>query len=424
MLSNKAKDFLEDLVQLAINQDYQVNSITFYNVFADLPEDEKNDDTILEMEDYLSGKNISIVSDSVELDGVESTLVLDQKIKPFDPSKIDINMKTLSLDAIVKRLKNEEMNLNTDFQRKAGLWTDVKKSQLIESILLKIPLPAFYFDASKDDNWLIIDGLQRVTALKEFIVDKSLKLKGMEFFSDLDDLTYNDLPRPFVRRIDETILVVYMVNKSTPKNVKYNIFKRINTGGLELSPQEIRHALYFGPAVKFLKKLSSCEEFLKTTCHSIKTDRMLDQEFVLRFVGVCCYGIEKYEGSSDDFLNETMEYINALDIDEMNEIEGQFIHTMDIIYRIFGNHSFRKMAPDGRRRPINKAVFETWCKVIIELDEKSQDNLVEKKDVLKQKYIDLCESRLFSDNIKASDKYAVNRRIALLEKIVDEVLTC
>ena len=177
-------------------------------------------------------------------------------------------------------------------------------------------MPAFYFDASDEDRWLVIDGLQRVTTLKEFIVDKSLKLKELEFFPELNGCLYDKLPRAFQRRIDETVINVYLVNPSTPANVKYNIFKRINTGGLELEPQEIRNALFQGNSTRFLKECASMQCFITATGGSVKSERMLDREFVLRYVSFCYLNLDHYTGNIDDFLNLGMKFLNRATEDE------------------------------------------------------------------------------------------------------------
>ena len=204
--------------------------------------------------------------------------------------------------------------------------------------------------------------------------------------------------------------------------MKYNIFKRLNTGGLELTPQEIRHALYQGQAAAFLKELSSSKEFLKVTCHSIKTDRMLDQEFVLRFMAVCYYGIENYDGMPEKFLNETMDYINQQKQEKIVNMRERFFEVMITIYRIFDNYAFRKMAVDGRRRPINKAIYEMWCKSIYDLDDKQRKKLIEKKHKLLTKYIKLCEQNDFQIYVKASDKYSYIKRVNQIKELVEEVI--
>jgi len=422
MLSEKILGYLDGLAKIAEGQDYKIESITFYNTYAEIPEKEKNEDTLLEMEEYLSGKNIEIIADGIELETENVSLSPDERIRPFDPTKINITMAPMALDSLVRRLKNEEINLNTEFQRKSGLWSNVKKSQLIESLLLKIPLPAFYFDASDDGEWLIIDGLQRITAIYEFIVMKTLKLEGLEFFNDLNGLGYEELPRQFSRRIDESSLITFTVKDGTPVNVKYNIFKRLNTGGLELKPQEIRHALYQGQATVFLKELSLSKDFLRVTCHSIKTERMLDQEFVLRFIAVCYYGIENYDSLPEDFLNETMDYINHQKTEKIKDIRTEFAAIMVIMYELFGNAAFRKMASDGRRRPINKAIYEMWCKAIFDLDSPKRKELKEKKEQLKINYIKLCERNDFLAYVRASDKYSYNKRMNQMKNLIEGVL--
>jgi len=105
------------------------------------------------------------------------------------------------MDLLIKRIEYEEINLNPDFQRNANIWTDKAKSRLIESLLIRIPLPAFYMDATKEDEWLIIDGLQRLSTFKSFILDQMLVLKDLEFLQDLETNKYSDLSRNYTRRI-------------------------------------------------------------------------------------------------------------------------------------------------------------------------------------------------------------------------------
>lgn len=275
-MKKKKKD-LDLLIDMGKRQAGKLSSMIVSNYFVGFPSEKQTDNLYQEMLSYLEKKGIEIINDGSEAENEDSLLPMPE-IRPFDPSKIDIDTKTMELSSIIERLEYNEINMNTDFQRKSGLWTDVQKSQLIESLLLRIPIPAFYFDGGIKDNWLIIDGLQRITALKKFVIDGDLRLSGLEFFHDLEGVKYTELPRTFIRRIKETNIVAYIVKGGTPANVKYHIFKRINTGGLELKPQEIRHALYQGPATDLCKKFAKFSEFQMATTYSIKDDRMMVQK--------------------------------------------------------------------------------------------------------------------------------------------------
>jgi len=420
MLTEKMKSELQKIVDIAIKHDYKINAITFFNIYANLPEAKRTDDIYNEMKEYLVRNGIELIADEVEIE--EEQFNAEDKIQPFNPKEIDISMDRISLDILIKRIVNEELNLNTEFQRKAGLWSDVQKSQLIESLLLNIPLPAFYFDASEEDNWLIIDGLQRITAINEFIVHKKLKLTGLEFFHDLDGVTYDELPRTFVRRIEETNIIVYKVNPGTPVNVKYNIFKRINTGGLELKPQEIRHALYQGEATRILKKLAGNEVFYELLGSRIRTDRMQDQEMVLRFLAVCYYGCDNYSGLPDEFLNNTMDYLNQKGKEQLEDMERNMEEVLRYVSQIFERDAFRKISKDGRLRPINKAVYEIWCKNIFVLENEDREKLLSRKSSVKSRFCALCEKESFLVYLKGSDKYSFNRRMTAVSELVRDML--
>lgn len=421
-ISTKLKEELNKLVEIAKLKQYKLNFSTVLNVLIEQKFDlEKLD----EIYSFFNKNNIDIASDDVEEENEEinSITELRNNIKPFDQTKIDITMKTLTLDLILKRLLNSEINLNTEFQRKKGLWDDGKKSRLIESLLLKIPLPAFYFDGTNNDSWLVIDGLQRLTALNEFFINKKLKLKELEFYHDFEDCTIDQLPRSFVRRMEETQIIAYVVNPGTPINVKYNIFKRINTGGLELVPQEIRHALYQGQATKLLEELSHNRNFLEATAYSIKSERMLDREFVLRFIAFSINGIEQYKGFMDDFLNDTMQKINTFSYDEISRIKYDFDRAMRNAYEIFGGYTFRKITVSYRRSPINKALFETWSVLLSKLNDRQIIKLLQNKSSLMLLFRDMCTNDYeFISDLGSGKAISVRRRFEKINKLIEGVL--
>ncbi len=406
---------LEDLYNLAKGQNNRINLNLVYMTMK------VTDENYNEIMNYFRERGIVMIQDDVEPD-VTAYACEGEKIRPFDPSKIDITMKPLTLDSLLKRIQKGEIEFDSSFQRKAGLWDKKQKSQLIESVFLRIPLPAFYFDASDEDKWLVIDGLQRVTALKQFAVDKTLKLQEMEFFPELNGCAYDQLPRAFQRRIDETVINVYLVNPSTPPNVKYNIFKRINTGGLALEAQEIRNALFQGKSTQFLQDCAGMQCFASATGGSVKSERMLDREFVLRYVSFCYLDLNQYSGNIDEFLNEGMKYLNCAPEAELSHIEQEFERVMDNMYRLMGRNAFRKICYDGRRRPINKVIFESWCYVIKNLSQADADRLVRYKDKVQKEYMELCESKDYLSLLKSTDKKAVYSRINRVETLVKSIL--
>jgi len=308
---------------------------------------------------WKGGNEVGALEDQIETtsDGTEFEDISIEK--PFNPSLINITTKQMSLDTLIKRMKEKEVDLSPDFQR-SEVWSPTAKSRLIESILIRIPLPAFYMDATAEDDWLVVDGLQRLLALRDFVVEKRMSLKGLEFLTNFNNNKYNDLPRNYQRRIEETQVTVYLIEQGTPAEVKFNIFKRINTGGMPLSAQEIRHALHQGPVTKHLKELANNTSFKKATNNSISDKRMAARECVLRFHAFLITPPNLYKATDfDTFLSEAMETLNKKNENEMALYKERFIRTLKASYKIFGKRAFRRHSLRGMG-PINKALFEVW----------------------------------------------------------------
>lgn len=330
-------------------------------------------------------------------------------VQPFDPTQIQIQTKQDTMQNLINRLKNEEIDINTDFQRHADLWSDKKMSLLIESILIRFPLPAFYFDASDDNNWQIVDGLQRLSTIKKFVIDNNLKLKNLEYLENEKDVflkTYSELPRHYKRRIDECPVTLFLIQPGTPTDVKYNVFKRINTGGLVLNSQEIRNAMAKKRERAFLENLSKSEHMEEIFGKKLY-NRMIVQELVLRFIAFYMLDYMNSMPNINSFLNKAMEELKKKKNEDLEKLKNVFKRTINFCYDIFGDSAFEKKS--SRK---NSSLFEIWTVSLAKLSDKDNKILVDKKNVVIEKLKKLIEKdKEFSDSISVSTQKKEHFRI-------------
>jgi hypothetical protein len=297
--------------------------------------------------------------------------------------------------------------------------------------MLKIPIPTFYFNAVDEAEWTVIDGLQRLCTFKNFLVGKEdangdrvkQKFTGLQYMTDFEGITYDELPRQYMRRIKETPIVAYAVEKGTPDAIVYNIFQRINTGGLELKSQEIRQALYVGKATRLMQRLADKKEFLCATQYAIPTERMADREYVNRFIAFTelDYATE-YKGNIDDYLRKALKKVNTYDETELHRVENSFCRVMQYSHKIFGKYAFRKYNDRWRRGPINKALFESWSYILSGMDEDSLDQLVSKRKNLLDRFQKEFQNTEYLNALKSGDQYSVAKRIEMTKAVVKEII--
>lgn len=424
-----SKKIVEEKIEQMISFAEKQDTIIRYNRVLDIlydKDDSVTEETISYVVDRLEEKGIIVIRDCDEdYDNAASD------VDNFIPADVNISQRPMNVYNLMERLENEEINLAPEFQRNENLWSPEQQTRLIESLMLKIPIPTFYFNAADDDKWIVIDGLQRLSAFKNFLVGnidengerRKEKFTGLQYMRDFENLTFDDLPRQYVRRIKETPIVAYTVERGTPDGIVYNIFQRINTGGLELKPQEIRQALYVGKATALLQKLAEKEEFLQATQHSISTERMADREYVNRFIAFTelDYVLE-YKGNIDEYLRKALKKVNHYDEKELLRVEKSFYRVMLYCKKIFGKYAFRKYNEKRRRGPINKALFESWSLIFSELSDEELDILVQKREELLERFGKELQNADYINALKSGDQYSVARRIEMTKNVVKEII--
>ncbi|MBF0136293.1 MAG: DUF262 domain-containing protein [Magnetococcales bacterium] len=349
--------------------------------------------------------------------------------RPFDPRKVKIETKPMTLAPLIQRMREGRINLAPEFQRQE-VWKLTAKSRLIESLLIRIPLPAFYMDASDENSWVVVDGLQRLCTLRDFVVPhdegRRLILQDLEYLKDLEGKSFHDLHRPLQRRIEETEIIVFLIEKGTPCDLKFNLFKRINTGGLPLSSQEIRHALHQGPATRFLKELARTDEFLRATGGDVADDRMQAREYILHALAFLLTPYTAYAGDFNAFLGETMVRMNNMSDQELASLRNRFMRAMVHAEKIFGEQAFRKPTKPGDRvLPISRALFEVWSVGLDSLSDDELASLVARKDVVVNLFAESMHAHVcvhdFSNSASHSER--VKRRFQDVEKMIWRVLS-
>ena len=348
--------------------------------------------------------------------------------KPFNPNEIDVDISNVNLGSLIDQLENDEIDLQPDFQRVTDVWDNVKKSRLIESILLGLPLPSFYFSEDPVSQKLsIIDGLQRICAIRDFVLEKEnpLKLEGLQFLKNFDGFTFSQLARPEVKRIKSLKITMNTLRKGTPLDVKYIIFQRVNTAGVPLTPQEMRHALNQGPAAIFIKELADMESFKKATNYSVESKRMQDRDFVNRFIAFFI-GYQDYMGDLDMFLNDKMGELNKMTSEQRNDIRVSFDKAMKCCYEIFKKDTFRKRyKQEDRRKPISKAVYDTLSVNIAWLSDEERTLLLKNTEAFKTGMIRLFNDKKFDFSITTGTgkRYNVEQRFTMVKSLIKKIIS-
>lgn len=345
---------------------------------------------------------------------------------PLDPTQLRVDTRMLTIDHLAARMAEGGLDLAPAIRRHV-IWNPIAQSRLIESLLLRVPLPAFYFDAGREERWLVLDGLHRLTALDSFINAKQLVLRGLDFHDHLEGLTFDALPRHFQRRILETQVTVHMIQDGTPPDIRYALFQRINTVAAPLAAAEMRYLLHHGPATELLDRLTSSQIFREVTGGDLDSGLLADRDCVLRFLAFHLSSYTGYQAAGfDRFLSETMATLNTLGDEPIQEIETAFMRAMQAAKEIFGEDAFRvRLVPEGPPAPVNTALFETWTVNLAALDDARLAVALERRERLREAFIFVMHNdEAFVEAIaaNATDSEYVIKRFSVIETLMQGVL--
>lgn len=353
----------------------------------------------------------------------------DEQVYPLE--KIRIEKGRMSLFEIKRRVERKDIQLDPNFQRQ-NVWYSKQKSELIESILMGIPIPVFYFFESKDAKIQIIDGKQRITTAIDFMNDK-FKLGKLNIIKNLnkDDKDesngkkFSDLDALLQRKIEDYQIDTYIIQPPTPEKIKFDIFDRVNRGGTRLNNQEMRNALYQGNATKLIDELSELDIFKKATGNSIESKRMKDKYIILRFIGFFLYrshnlGKIEYQGNIDEFLAQVMNFLNELNNynkELIADIRLAFTKSMFFAHNNYGADIFRFDNLNGEnKRPINMALFESLAYLFVLCCDKGKIPSKESIEKLKKEKFDNPDKFIKGVDSTANVKY----RFDEVEKFLEE----
>lgn len=365
-------------------------------------------------------------------------------VQPWNPSKIRITTKNFTLREVVEQIRMDEIDLSPDFQREY-VWKRRQRTRLIESILLGIPLPAFYFNQEEDATYQVVDGVQRLSTISLFMDDgHELGAADLEYLKDLDGLKYGQLDQASMRRFRSAQIVVHIIEPQTPDEVKYDIFSRVNTLGSPLSTQEIRHAMSRSRSRRFLQVLSELPSFDIATARNFfrrdpddstqwvrDTGRMMNRELALRFCAFLNFDQDVYRQftSLDAYLADFTKRIDARPAsgpsfteNEILDMQHKFDLALENAILVLGKFSFRRNpAYASKRGPINRAVFEAQATALAKF---SRESLAHRKEEVKERLLSLFEEEEYvrSITVGTGDWRRVSHRLSRTYEAIAEAL--
>ena len=329
-----------------------------------------------------------------------------------------IRNETRTVHDVIRRIDKNSYVMDPDFQRDF-IWPEDKQSKLIESVIMRIPLPVFYLAEDDMGRMVVVDGLQRLSTFRRFAKDElSLHLPKREEFHGK---RFSDLSSKLQNRVEDCNLIFYIIDSKARERVRLDIFERVN-GGVPLTRQQMRNSLFMGEATRFLKNESRTEIFRDATGGSLDTKKMRDREFVNRFCAFQVIDVSEYRGDMDEFLASCLRKMNRMTDDDLSSLSGEFRRGLANNFVLFDRHAFRKHVPGQDRRGVLNASF--WDVMSTGLSRYTEEEIRKKAKPLRESVYELLGDEEFNISITygPNDPRKVRHRFQATRQKFKEIL--
>ena len=328
--------------------------------------------------------------------------------------------KTLNLypidypfETLVNRMNSTpaKLKLDPDFQRKYKWDKDGwgRSSKFIESCLMRIPLPSCYFAEGDNGKHTVIDGVQRLTTINHFFNDK-FALEGLTIFKELEGKKFSELGS-YGTELESTTIRCIVLRKDNPKSLIREIFSRLNQGAVELTDQEILHAIYPGELDLLLNELCTDDEIKRfglANDSSAVRDGLEPEEQVLRYFAFSDdKSLDNFDNNLKSFLDNYMEMNSSLTSEEISEHRDRFLRSLSLCKEIFGDNVFMNPSVDRKRKGL--VHYDLMMTTVGELDV-----AVARKHAadIRDAYSTLCQSEDFQKTLSGGlqNKGSIKKR--------------
>jgi hypothetical protein len=295
----------------------------------------------------------------------------------LDESQLDRGVLTTPYDAPVRtlllELQDKSLAVNPIFQR-YSVWNQRKQSKLIESLLLNIPIPVLYFAEDEDGTRVVVDGQQRLRTIDEFYSGR-LRLRGLQVLPSLNRMRWTDLTTKHANLFLRRTLRCVVISATSPQSLRFEMFERLNTGGVPLNDQELRNCIFHGALNDLLRGLSANQIWQQALGLEEPDQRMADMELALRYFALRS-NLNNYKPPLKEALNDYMKTHRNPSEESLAALNEVILSTVEKVRSVFGDKLFRRVRvllgktenPTLWDRGINRAVFDIQMLAFESLD--------------------------------------------------------